>query len=77
MFVNSKSVAIMVNSNSKRTFWSYGSNYAGYREYKIDEFLEALELILFNTYIQFNGSISKQILGIPMGGNASPFIADL
>ena len=32
---------------------------------------------LFNTYIQFNKSIFKQILGIPMGGNASPFIADL
>ena len=77
MFVNSKSVAIMVNSNSKRAFWSNGSNYAGYREYTIDELLEALELILFNTYIQFNGSIFKQILGIPMGGNASPFIADL
>ena len=77
MFVNSKSVAIMVNSNSRRAFWSNGSNYAGYREYTIDKLLEALELILFNTYIQFNGSIFKQILGIPMGGNASPFIADL
>ena len=77
MFVNSKSVAIMVNSNSKRAFWSNGSNYAGYREYTIDKLLEALELILFNTYIQFNGSIFKQILGIPMGGNAWPFIADL
>ena len=77
MFVNSKSVAIMVNSNSKRAFWSNGSNYAGYREYTIDKLLEALELSLFNTYIQFNGSIFKQILGIPMGGNASPFIADL
>ena len=72
MFVNSKSVAIMVNSNSKRAFWSNGSNYAGYREYTIDKLLEALELILFNTYIQFNGSIFKQILGIHMGGNASP-----
>ena len=39
--------------------------------------LEALEIILFNTYIQFNGTVFKQILGIPMGGNASPFIADL
>ena len=77
MFVNSKSVAIMVNSNSKRAFWSNGSNYAGYREYTIDKLPEALELILFNTFIQFNGSIFKQILGIPMGGNASPFIADL
>ena len=59
MFVNSKSVAIMVNSNSKRAFWSNGSNYARYREYTIDKLLEALELILFNTYIQFNGIIFK------------------
>ena len=73
----SKSVASMVNSNSKRAFWSNGKNYAGYREYTIDKLLEALELILFNTYIQFNGNIFKQIHGIPMGGNASPFIADL
>ena len=49
----------------------------GIGEYTIDKLLEALELILFNTYIQFNGGIFKQILGIPMDGNASPFIADL
>ena len=71
MFVNSKYVAIMVNSNSKSAFWSNGSNYAGYREYTIDKLLEALELILFNAYIQFNESIFKQITGIPMGCNAS------
>ena len=40
----------------------------------IDELLEALEIILFNTYIQFNGCIFKQILGIPMGGNANNFM---
>ena len=77
MLVNSKSVAIMVNSNSKGAFRLNGSNYAGYREYTLDKLLEALELILFNTYIQFNESIFKQILGIPRSGNASPFIADL
>ena len=43
IFVNGKSVVIMVNSNSKRAFWSNGSNYAGYREYTIDKLLEALE----------------------------------
>ena len=36
MFVNSRSVAIMINSNSKRAFWSNGSNYARYNEYTID-----------------------------------------
>ena len=77
MFVNSKSVALMVNENSIRAFWSNGSNCAGYREYTIDKLLEALELILFNTHFQFNASIFKQILGIPMGVNVSPVIADL
>ena len=69
----------MVNPNRKKAFWSNGSNYAGYREYTIDELLKTLEIILFNTYIQFNWCIFKQRLGIPMGGNASPFnlIADL
>ena len=28
-------------------------------EYTIDELLESLEIILFNTYIQFNGCICK------------------
>ena len=37
----------------------------------------ALNLILFETYITFAGVIFKQIRGIPMGGNASPLIADL
>ena len=77
MFANSKSNAILVNSYRKKAFWSNGSSYPGYREYTIDELLEALEIILFDTYIQFNGTVFKQILGIPMGGNASPFIADL
>ena len=77
MFANSKSIAILVNSYRKKAFCSNGSSYPGYREYTIDKLLEALKIILFNTYIQFNGTVFKQILGIPMGGNASPFIADL
>ena len=75
MFANSKSIAILVNSNRKKAFWSNGSSYPGYRECTIDKLLEALKIILFNTYAQFNGT--EQILGIPMGGNAPPFIADL
>ena len=77
MFANSKSVFIMVNFNIEKAFWSDMSNYAGYREFTMDEFLDALEIISFNTYIQFNGNVFKQILGIPMGGIQSPFIADL
>ena len=38
---------------------------------------ELLEFVLYNTYIRFGGDLYKQIMGIPMRGNASPFIADL
>ena len=51
--------------------------YAEYREYSIEILLEALKAILFNTYIQFNGRLFRQVLGIPMGGNASQSNADL
>ena len=49
MFANSKSIAILVNSNRKKAFWSNGSSYPGYQEYTIDELLEALEIILFKS----------------------------
>ena len=51
-----------------------GSNDAGYREYTIDEFLEALEIILFNIYIQSNVCNFKQILAVPIGGNGNAFL---
>ena len=57
----------------KNAFWANESRYAGYREYTHDEFFKDLKIILFNIYmyIQFNGSIFKQILGKPIGGYAS------
>ena len=58
-YLNSKSIAQMVNSATEITFWSNGSNYSDYREYTIDKLLEALEMVLFNTYGQSNGNIFK------------------
>ena len=37
----------------------------------------ALEYLLFNSYVRFGPCVFRQIKGIPMGGNASPLIADL
>ena len=33
------------------------TNYTGYRECTIDKLLQALKMILFNTYIHFDGNI--------------------
>ena len=42
-----------------------------------DKLKTALEYLLFNSYVKFGPYVFKQIKGIPMGGNASPLIADL
>ena len=39
--------------------------------------IDALEFVLYNAYVQFGSYLFKHILGIPMGGNASPFIAGI
>ena len=45
--------------------------------YDRDRLKTALEYLLFNSYVRFGPYMFKQIKGIPMGGNASPLIADL
>ena len=78
MFKNSGSNILLINADREKVFWSRNiSKYSGYKEYTVDKLLDALKFILYNTYVQFAGYIFKQVKGIPMGGNASPFIADL
>ena len=77
MYKNSGAIGLLVNADRKRAFWSQGCSYPGYKLYTIDKLLEALKYILYNTFVQFAGNVFKQTQGIPMGGNASPFIADL
>ena len=77
MYKNSGSHTLLVNPYLKKCFWYNGNFYAGYKKYTIDKLLLALHFILYETYIQFGGFIFQQKIGIPMGGNASPFIADL
>nr|NIQ20721.1 hypothetical protein [Gammaproteobacteria bacterium] len=77
MYKNSGSHTLLVNPYSKKCFWYQGNFYSGYKKYTIDKLLNALHFILNETYVQFGGFVFRQKLGIPMGGNASPFIADL
>ena len=78
MFNNSTSSAILVNVYTGRAFWlNSGPCRTGYKQYTIDKVLNALHFVLFNSYVQFGGYVFRQVKGIPMGGNASPFIADL
>ena len=41
------------------------------------ELCEAFTFLMENIYVQFEGMVYQQIVGIPMGTNSAPLIADL
>ena len=41
------------------------------------ELCEAFTFLMENIYVQFDGMVYQQIVGIPMGTNCAPLIADL
>ena len=51
------SVSHQYLKNTLCYFASNGDSCPGHREYTIDKLLETLEIILFNTYIQFNDTV--------------------
>ena len=55
--------------------WFSSSNTSN--SFSRDKLKEAVEYLLFNSYVKFGPYVFKQTKGIPMGGNASPLIADL
>ena len=42
-----------------------------------DELCDALSFLLDNIYVRFSDTVYRQVVGIPMGTNCAPLIADL
>ena len=59
MFKHNGSNSILVNANRRKAFWSQNSSRNGYTEYTIGRLLDALEFVLFNTYVKFGDTIFK------------------
>lgn len=47
-----------------------------YRIFTAENYKADLRLLLFNSFITFGDTVFRQLLGIPMGTNAAPFIAN-
>ncbi|MCP4651004.1 MAG: hypothetical protein GY853_13130, partial [PVC group bacterium] len=60
-----------------KTFYTNDSTGVKNGCYSKLEILQLIDFILDNTFVKFSQFIFKQVCGIPMGGNASPLIADL
>ena len=51
--------------------------YDSYKCWSCAELCEAFTFLMENIYVQFDGIVYQQIVGIPMGTNCAPLIADL
>ena len=60
----------------KAGFFS-NKKYDSYKCWSCAELCEAFNFLMANIYVQFDGIVYQQIVGIPMGTNCAPLIADL
>ena len=51
--------------------------YETYKMWTPDELCDALSFLLDNIYVRFSDTVYRQVVGIPMGTNCAPLIADL
>ena len=70
---------LMSKSKTYHVFAGFFSNkkYDSYRCWSCAELCEAFTFLMENIYVQFDGMVYQQIVGIPMGTNCAPLIADL
>ena len=63
-------------TSAKAGFFS-NKKYDSYKCWSCAELCEAFTFLMENIYVQFDGMVYQQIVGIPMGTNCAPLIADL
>ena len=45
--------------------------------YTADNICKMIEFLIENIFVQFGGCLFRQVIGIPMGTNCAPLLADL
>ena len=63
--------------NDKKAFFTSADHYRGYHLWSCKNVCDALSFLLDNIYIRFGTKLYRQIVGIPMGTNCAPLVADL
>ena len=63
-------------TSAKAGFFS-NKKYDSYACWTCTKLCEAFTFLMENIYVQFDGMVYQQIVGIPMGTNCAPLIADL
>ena len=61
----------------KKAFFTSNDHYKGYHLWSCQNVCDALSFLLDNIYIRFGTKLYRQIVGILMGTNWAPLVADL
>ena len=62
--------------NDKKAFFT-STDHRGYQLWSCQNVCDALSYLLENIYIRFGNKLYRQVVGIPMGTNCAPLVADL
>ena len=68
---------LYLTCNDKNAFFTSKDHYKGYHLWSCQNVCDALSFLLDNIYIRFGTKLYRQIVGIPMGTNCAPLVADL
>ena len=63
--------------NDKKAFFTSADHYGGFHLWSCQNVCDALSFLLDNIYIRFGTKLYRQIVGISMGTNCAPLVADL
>ena len=58
-------------------YFTHDINGGGDRMYPADNICKMIEFLIDNIFVQFGGRLFRQMIGIPMGTNCAPLLADL
>ena len=58
-------------------YFTHDINGGGDNMFTADNICEMIEFLIDNIFVQFGGRLFRQVIGIPMGTNCAPLLADL
>ena len=74
---NKKEGKLYLACNEKKTFFTSEDQYRGYNLWSCQNVCDTLSFLLDYIYINFGTKLYRQIVGIPIGTNCAPLVADL
>ena len=66
-----------IATNNFHTFWANDRKSTKYTYFSCRELCLAIDFLIDNIYVRFGNTVFRHIVGIPMGTNSAPLLADL